>query len=185
MNSVPPEHRGAASGMRATFQNTATTLSITLIFTVITIGLAQNLPATLFQGLSQAGIPAAVARTVANLPPTAAMFAAFLGYNPIGTLLPQQVINALPAASRANLLGTEFFPNLISGPFRDGLVVAFSISAVLSVIAVLVSLMRGQRVLYQEEPADAAGSGAHTAEQVQAGNPPEGVRGRKTRQGYD
>ncbi len=44
MNSVPPEHRGASSGMRATFQNTANTLSITLIFTVVTIGLAASLP---------------------------------------------------------------------------------------------------------------------------------------------
>jgi len=35
MNSVPAEHRGVASGMRATFQNTANTLSITLIFTML------------------------------------------------------------------------------------------------------------------------------------------------------
>ena len=39
MNSVPPEHRGASSGMRATFQNMANTLSITMIFTVVIVGL--------------------------------------------------------------------------------------------------------------------------------------------------
>jgi hypothetical protein len=166
--------------MRATFQNTANTLSITLIFTVITIGLAQHLPAALFQGLSQAGIPAQVARAVSNLPPTAAMFAAFLGYNPMATLLPAQVTSALPAASRAALLGQQFFPNLISGPFRDGLVVAFSISAALSVIAALVSLLRGARVLYQpEEPTQ-----GQPGEQPQTGAA-EPLRGRKTRQGYD
>lgn len=52
MNSVPAEHRGASSGMRATFQNTANTLSITWIFTMVTIGLAAHLPTTLYQGLT-------------------------------------------------------------------------------------------------------------------------------------
>jgi len=56
MNSVPAEHRGASSGMRATFQNTANTISITWIFTMVTIGLAAHLPAALFQGLTKAGI---------------------------------------------------------------------------------------------------------------------------------
>ena len=117
MNSVPPEHRGAASGMRATFQNTAQTLSITLVFSVIIIGLAANLPTALFAGLTQSGIPAAAARAVSNLPPTAAMFATFLGYNPLGTLLPGKVLSALPAAGRTALLGKSFFPTLIEGPF--------------------------------------------------------------------
>ena len=34
MNSVPPEHRGAASGMRATLQNTGQTVSLAVFFTV-------------------------------------------------------------------------------------------------------------------------------------------------------
>jgi MFS family permease len=148
MNSVPAEHRGASSGMRATFQNMATTLSITLIFTVVTIGLADHLPATLIQGLTQAGIPAAAARQVANLPPTGALFAAFLGYNPLGTLLPAQIVKALPSAQQALILGKEYFPNLLSGPFKSGLVIAFLISAALSVIAALASLLRGKRVIY-------------------------------------
>jgi MFS family permease len=151
MNSVPPENRGAASGMRATFQNTANTLSITVIFTVVTIGLASHLPGTLFQGLTQAGIPPAVAHQVANLPPTGALFAAFLGYNPLATLLPAQVIKALPPAAQANLLGKSFFPNLISTPFKSGLAIAFSISVAFAIIAAIVSLMRGQRVVYDAE----------------------------------
>src|SRR5271157_1433323 len=57
MNSVPAEHRGVSSGMRATFQNTANTLSITLIFTMVTAGLAARLPAALYSGLTQAGLP--------------------------------------------------------------------------------------------------------------------------------
>ncbi|HMD90453.1 MAG TPA: MFS transporter [Anaerolineaceae bacterium] len=151
MNSVPPENRGAASGMRATFQNTANTLSITLIFTVVTLGLAASLPSALFSGLAQAGIPAGAARAAANLPPTGALFAAFLGYNPLATLLPPQVIQGLSAATRATILGKEFFPNLISGSFKVGLQVAFMISAALSVLAALASFLRGKRYIPELE----------------------------------
>ncbi|MCL4561742.1 MAG: MFS transporter [Chloroflexi bacterium] len=156
MNSVPPEHRGVSSGMRATFQNTATTLSITLIFTLVTLGLASHLPNALFQGLSRAGISPAIARQFENLPPTAALFAAFLGYNPLAALLPAQILNALPHAIQLQILGKNFFPTLISSPFKSGLTFAFVISAVFSVVAAVVSLMRGERVIYdlEENPQD-------------------------------
>ncbi len=162
MNSVPPEHRGASSGMRATFQNAANTLSITLIFTIVTVGLASRLPTTLYHGLSQAGVPAADASKVAHLPPTGALFATFLGYNPMATLLPKQVLTAMPAANRAEILGKTFFPNLISGPFKSGLAGAFSISVALLLIAGLASLMRGKRVIFspEEEPAGSGGQQA-------------------------
>ena len=151
MNSVPAEHRGASSGMRATFQNTANTISITWIFTMVTVGLAAHLPTALFQGLTQAGIPANIATRVANLPPTGALFAAFLGYNPMKTLLPAAALQALPAASQALLLGKSFFPNLIAGPFDFGLRIAFSISVALAIIAAFASLLRGKRYIHGQE----------------------------------
>ena len=151
MNSVPAEHRGASSGMRATFQNTANTISITWIFTMVTIGLAAHLPTALFQGLTQAGIPNTVATQVANLPPTGALFAAFLGYNPMKTLIPAAALQSLPAASQALLLGKTFFPNLIAAPFDYGLRIAFSISVALALVAALASLLRGKRVIYGQE----------------------------------
>jgi MFS family permease len=155
MNSVPPEHRGASSGMRATFQNTANTLSITLIFTVVIMGLAASLPTTLFQGLTRAGIPAVDAGLVANIPPTAALFAAFLGYNPMATILPAQIVKALPSAAQAQLLGKTFFPSLLSGPFESGLRIAFSISTLLMIVAAMASLMRGEKYTHeQSEPAE-------------------------------
>jgi MFS family permease len=154
MNAVPAEHRGVASGMRATFQNTANTLSITLIFVMVTSGLAASLPSALFGGLTRAGLPANAARAVAGLPPTAALFAAFLGYNPLGTLLPAQLLHSLPAAAQSHLLSTSFFPSLIAGPFEQGLFVAFTISAALSVLAALASLLRGRRYIHglEEQP---------------------------------
>jgi MFS family permease len=151
MNSVPAEHRGASSGMRATFQNTANTISITWIFTMVTIGLASHLPAAMYQGLTGAGIPSDVANRVANLPPTGALFAAFLGYNPMKSILPAAALQQLPAASQAFLLSKTFFPNLIAGPFDFGLRLAFSISVLLALISAVASLLRGERVIYEQE----------------------------------
>ena len=51
----------------------------------------------------------------------------------------------LPAASQAELTGRTFFPSLLSGPFHSGLIVVFTVSAALSVLAGLASLLRGKR----------------------------------------
>lgn len=150
MSSVPSEQRGVASGMRATFQNSGSLVSIGLFFSIITIGLASALPSTLFNGLTQAGVPAATASSIAHLPPTSALFAAFLGYNPMATLLPAQVLHALPAANQANLLGRSFFPNLISPPFMIGLRGVFYLSAAMCFVAALASFLRGKRYIYDQ-----------------------------------
>jgi EmrB/QacA subfamily drug resistance transporter len=160
MNSLPADQRGVGSGMRATFQNAATVLSMGIFFSIVTVGLAAGLPTSLFSGLSGAGVPTAVAHQIANLPPTAALFAAFLGYNPMATLLPAQVLHALPAANQALLLGKEFFPNLISGPFMEGLRIVFYFSVVLCAISAVASLLRGERYIrdYETQPVAAEAS---------------------------
>jgi len=116
MSSVPPETRGVSSGMRATFQNSATLVSIGLFFSIVTVGLASALPATLSTGLIANGVPDKTALTIAHLPPTAALFGAFLGYNPIGELIPPLVLHAISPAHQAILLSKSFFPNLIATP---------------------------------------------------------------------
>src|SRR3954453_20453752 len=115
MSSVPANMRGAASGMRATFQNAGQVLSIGIFFSLMVAGLAGSLPSTLSSGLTGQGVPAATAGQVAQLPPVGTLFAAFLGYNPIAELLGPQVLDALPAGHAAELTGLEFFPRLISG----------------------------------------------------------------------
>jgi MFS family permease len=148
MSSVPPERRGVSSGMRATFQNGATLVSIGLFFSLVTLGLSQALPPALFSGLTRYGVPASVASQVAHLPPTAALFGAFLGYNPIGALLPHQLLASLPAADQASLLGKTYFPTLISSPFMSGLHVVFYVSAALCLIAAAASFLRGKQTVY-------------------------------------
>ncbi len=87
MSSVPAAQRGAASGVRATFFNAGSSLSIGVFFSLMIIGLANTLPSAMSTGLQAQGVSASVAHDVANLPPVGSLFAAFLGYNPIAELL--------------------------------------------------------------------------------------------------
>lgn len=148
MSSVPPERRGVSSGMRATFQNSASLVSIGLFFSIVTAGLASALPTTFYAGLTGNGVPAPVATQIAHLPPTAALFGAFLGYNPVAQLLPPVTLQHLSAQNQAALLGKTFFPNLISGPFMVGLHAVFYVSAGLCIIAAIASYLRGQHTIY-------------------------------------
>ena len=59
MSSVPAHHRGAASGMRSTFQNSGMSLSIGIFFSLLIAGLANTLPKTLTAGLTAQGVPLA------------------------------------------------------------------------------------------------------------------------------
>ncbi len=145
MGSVPAEQRGVASGMRATFQNSGSLVSIGIFFSLITAGLAATLGTTLSTGLTKSGLPAVVAARIAHLPPTSALFAAFLGYNPMATLVPANVLQAITAARRATLLGHSFFPNLISPPFSVGLHNVFYLSAAMCLVAALASMLRGKQ----------------------------------------
>jgi MFS family permease len=141
MGAVPPGQRGAAAGMRGTFFNSGSALSIGVFFSLMIVGLAATLPHTLTSGLEQQGVPAAVAAQIGNLPPVGSLFAAFLGYNPLASLLgPSGVLAHLPAANAATLTGKQFFPNLISGPFHHGLVVVFVTAAIMSVVTAAASV---------------------------------------------
>ena len=151
MNSLPPGDRGVGGAMNQTFQNSAQVLSIGIFFTLMIIGLAATLPATMNAGLTAHGVPADVAQQVAALPPVSILFAAFLGYNPIQHLLGSDVLSTLPAHDQAVLTGHSFFPTLISGPFKDGLHAAFLFAIVACLIAAAASLMRGGRVV-EDEP---------------------------------
>ncbi|MGA9774793.1 MAG: MFS transporter [Candidatus Dormiibacterota bacterium] len=152
MNSLPPGQRGAGAGMAATFQNSASVLSIGIFFTLIVVGLSASLPHALYHGLLAQGIPAAYASRVAHLPAVGSLFAAFLGYNPIGTLL-GPLLPHLSHARVAYLTGRAFFPQLISPAFMSGLRAALDFAAAACLLAGVASALRGGRYIHQEEPA--------------------------------
>ena len=150
MNSLPPTQRGAGAGMMATFMNSASVLSIGVFFTLMIVGLASALPHTLQTGLVAHGVPAPDASRISHLPPVATLFASFLGYNPMATLLGPHVLHGLPAGQSAVLTGRQFFPHLIAPPFHTALVYAFAFAIVACAIAALASLMRGGKYHHTE-----------------------------------
>ena len=148
MNSVPKNQRGSASGMAGTVQNAGTSLSIGIFFSLMIAGLSSTLPQTLTKGLTDHGVTTAVAQQIGQTPPVSSLFAAFLGYNPIQSLLSSSGVLHQQGVDTATLTGKEFFPQLISGPFHQGLVVVFTAAAIMSIIAAVASLVRGRQYVH-------------------------------------
>jgi len=146
MNSVPSKHRGVASGMRSTLQNTGQTMSIAIYFTIVIVSLSSSLPSAIQNALIQAGAPQ-LAQLANQIPVTGALFAAFLGYDPVKTMLSSLPpgVNVPPKAV-AIMEQPTWFPTVIAPPFMDALKVAFYISAILVFIAAIASALRGTEV---------------------------------------
>jgi MFS family permease len=151
MNSVPARYRGAASGMRVTFAQTGLPLSMGLFFTLLVFGLNDKVPSAMLHGLVAHGVPVASATQLSHLPPLGYIFAAFLGYNPLKSLLGPAVLNHLPAGQAAIITGRSFFPKLIGPSFKDALVLILSFSVVMCVIAAIASALRGQKFIHVDE----------------------------------
>jgi MFS family permease len=160
MNSLPPDQRGAGAGMSATFMNSAQVLSIGVFFSIVTLGLASSLPGNLFHGLIAQGVPRAQALKLSHLPPIGSLFAAFLGFNPIQTEIPQHVLANLGHARASYLTGRVFFPRLISPSFQEGLRLAFDFAAATTFIAAIASWLRGGKYIHADRSVtDDAGMG--------------------------
>jgi MFS family permease len=158
MNSVPAEHRGAASGMRATIQNSANTISQAIFFTIIIVSLTGSLPSALSAAVTSAGAPSQLAQAFSSTPASGALFASFLGYNPVATILhtlPASLVSSIPNATLNYLTGSTFFPNAISAPFMTALREAFIIGAMMCVVAAVCSALRGGKYVYvQKKPTE-------------------------------
>jgi EmrB/QacA subfamily drug resistance transporter len=153
MNSVPAEHRGVASGMRATLQNCGQTISQGIFFAIIIISLTATLPGSLSSAVVAAGAPVQVGQVFASTPASGALFGAFLGYNPVGTILqalPASIVSSIPASTYTYITGSEFFPTAISSPFMVALREAFVIGAILCFVAAICSGMRGKNYINKE-----------------------------------
>jgi MFS family permease len=146
MNAAPADQRGAASGIRATGMNAGMVLSMGGFFTLMAIGLASRLPQALSSGLTAQGVNPAAAHAASQASPVGLLFAAFLGDNPIKELVPKPG----PSAHTATIYGQHFFPSLISDPFRHGLLIAFTASIVMLLLAAGASLMRGGRFVHDD-----------------------------------
>ena len=153
MNSLPASQRGAGAGMAGTFNASAQVLSIGIFFSLMILGLAATLPASLYHGLTAQGVSPQVATRVSHLPPVGSLFAAFLGYNPMQVLLGNAELAHLPHAASAYLTSRQFFPHLIASSFSRGLTEAFAFAAAVCLLGAVASMLRGGKYHYDEEPA--------------------------------
>lgn len=151
MNSVPSDSRGVASGMRATFMNVGMPLSIGIFFSLMIIGLTASVPGSIYSGLTANGVPTHLAAHLSHLPAISYLFAAFLGYNPLKTLLGPKVLSSLKTSAAANLASKQYFPKLIGIPFKHGLVVVLSFAIGACLVAAYASWLRGGKYIHHEE----------------------------------
>jgi len=153
MNSVPPEDRGVASGMMYTIMNTAFTASMAIFFTIVIIGITQRFPEAMTTSLANIGA-SQLAPILSNLPPTAALFSAFLGSNPVNAVLsalPAPLVAMIPHSTFNTLTGTTWFPDTLANAFLPSLKTSFYIGALLSAIAALLSALRGAKYVHGDE----------------------------------
>ena len=146
MNSVPADQRGGAAGIQAALMNSGMVLSMGLFFSMMIVGLANNLPTSVFGALTANGVNPIEAKAIGALPPAAILFSSFLGFNPMGALLGSPQLSHLTQGQWATLTSKEFFPQMISTPFHDGLFLVFSIAAAMAVLAAVASVLRGKHV---------------------------------------
>jgi MFS family permease len=151
MNSVPANQRGGAAGIQAAFMNSGMVLSMGIFFSLMVVGLANSLPASMLRGLLANGVGTTKAHEVASLPPVGSLFSSFLGYNPLESLLGSQSSAGVTATQWKTLTGKSFFPNLLAAPFHDGLVIVFSLAIAMSFIAAVFSALRGRRFVHEED----------------------------------
>ena len=153
MNSVPAEDRGVASGMISTMRNTAGIASMAIFFTIVIVGITQRFPEAMASSLASIG---AVHLTpiLSKIPPTAALFSAFLGYNPVEsilTTLPPSLTAIIPASTLNTLTGITWFPSTLATAFLPSLGTSFYIGAIISAIAAILSALRGEKYINKDK----------------------------------
>jgi len=152
MSSLPAEHRGSGSGMRATILNAGMAASQAVFFTTMITSLSRNLGTQLQSGVTAAGAPATVAALIAKMPPGAAVFAAMLGYDPITHIVPASVLRAMPPAVSNRISDPHFFAGLLAQPFVEGIHGALVLCVALCVAAGAASWLRGSSRSRAAEP---------------------------------
>ena len=154
MNSVSAEDRGVASGMMFTMFNTATPASIAIFFTIVVIGLTQRFPEAMTSSLASIGA-VQLAPIISNIPPTGALFSALLGYNPVAGILstlPAPLVALIPHSTLNTLTSTTWFASTFENAFIPSLKISFYIAAIISAIAAILSALRGEKYIHNDEP---------------------------------
>lgn len=166
MNSVSPENRGVSSGMVATMRNVAQTASMGIFFTIVILALSTNLPHYFNIALTSAGAPQ-LKSALDSLPPTEAIFAAFLGYNPMTTILSSIQVSApslyssISSSAIATMTANTWFPGALGPAVMHALRDSFYIGGTLSAVAAILSVLRGKKYAHPGNTAKQDENGGH------------------------
>ena len=145
MSSVPPEVRGAASGMLSTLRNVGTTASMGIFFTILILGLTTTLPHTLSSAVYAAGGGGTLATEMSKLPPTEAIFGALLGINPAKVILvrlPACAISSIPHSAIVTMTARTWFPTIFAPAFMKSLHIVFYAGAAIVFVGAIISIFR-------------------------------------------
>jgi MFS family permease len=156
MNSVSPKDRGVASGMITTVIMTAFTASMAMFFTIVIVGITQKFPGAMTSSLASIGA-AQLAPVLSSIPPTGALFSAFLGFNPVSTILsalPTQFVSSIPQGTLTVLTGTTWFPQTLAEAFMPALRMSFYIGAAFCAIGAVLSGLRGANYVHKMQVVD-------------------------------
>jgi MFS family permease len=153
MNSVPSQDRGVASGMMFTIMNTSFTASMAIFFTIVIVGITQRFPDAMTSSLVSIGA-VELAPLLSSIPPTGALFSAFLGYNPVDAILsalPAGIVATIPQSTLNTLTGTTWFPSTLANAFIPSLKISFYIGAAFCAIAAILSALRGEKYIHEHQ----------------------------------
>jgi MFS family permease len=143
MSSVPQEDRSAASGLRASMQNIGLLMSFAVFLTLILVGSATALSTSISSALTKVGVPSDVVSELTRIPPAYALFAAFMGYDPMKFLMSQTGVD-LPGSVYAAVTKPTFFPSAIAPAMATGFIYAYHIAAIMAFTAAVFSYLRGR-----------------------------------------
>jgi MFS family permease len=170
MNSVSPKDRGVASGMITTVIMTAFTASMAMFFTIVIVGITQKFPGAMTSSLASIGA-VQLAPVLSSIPPTGALFSAFLGFNPVSTILsalPTQFVSSIPQGTLTILTGTTWFPQTLAEAFMPALRMSFYIGAAFCAIGAVLSGLRGANYVHKMQVVDVKSDSGLGSELVEA-----------------
>ena len=124
-----------------------------IFFTIVIVGITQRFPDAMLSSLTSIGA-INLAPILSNIPPTAALFSAFLGYKPVNAILttiPPSIIAHILTSTLTTLTGTIWFPSTLANAFLPSLQISFIIGAIISIIGAYLSALRGERYIHEEK----------------------------------
>ncbi len=145
MDSLPMQERGAGNGVRVTFANIGTMISMALFFAITITAFSGTFPSVMKSDAIAAGLPAGISSQLASIPASSMLFSSLIGINPIDQYLSgynSSALSGVNATTLAHVTSDMFIPHVIAQPFVVGLHIALYISVALLIIAAVISVLR-------------------------------------------